>query len=403
MSSTASSVSSSTASTPRNIPIFHNESPTTTTTPPQPQPQQPHSSLPSPHIPTHHSTLPPPPAAQPPTIFQLDQSDVEYVSTRLDHYIQLYKSDIHTRLQSLVLRHQSDSQTITAQSAAIQQLQHRIEAMEDAVHNASEQSSLHESTHHQLRDRYLAHLTRQHRTSRLTHTFRQWRQWIVDAQSSQQKVTRHRTRQLQRSVFSQWRSTARQQRRETDVQHWQQQLTLARDTAVREKQEEVRRLKEEMSALLLTIRMHESDKADAEERMRQAFVRGVCALNKEAMSVFGASLEQQPQPAHPATGKEEKVQEEKYAPSSSTTSSIVSSIAYGGSSMAGSQSSSVVTFQPIPLRLSHPYPAVQTPVVSSSAVGAALRRSVSAVGGGGGGGGSGLGGFRGVRAASTKR
>ena len=381
-----SSTSSSSASTPRHPPTFHDDSSTT-------------------HY--HSSSLP----TQPPTIFQLDQSDVDYVSTRLDHYVQLYKSDVHSRLQSLVLRHQSDSQTITAQSTAIQQLQQRIESMEDAVHNASEQSSMYEASHGQLRDRYLAHLTRQHRSNRITQTFRQWRQSIADTQTAQQRVHRHRIRQLQRTIFAQWRSNARQQRREADVQHWQQQLTLARETAVREKGEEVRRLKEEMSALLLTVRMHESDKADAEERMRQAFVRGVCALNKEAMSVFGASLDQQPPPhtAAAASGKEEKVQEEKWAPStsaSSTSSSIVSSIAHG-SSNAGSTSqygqSSVVTFQPIPLRLSHPYPPVQSPVVSSSAVGAALRRSVSAVAGVGGGGGGGAGGFRGVRAASTKR
>ena len=386
-SSSSPSTSSSTASTPRrnNAPTFHNDEPPTPSYPP-----------------------PPTTAAltQPPTVFQLDQSDVEYVSTRLDHYIALYKSDIDSRLQSLVLRHQSDSQTITAQTAAIQQLQHRIEAMQAAVHDASEQSSMYESSHSQLRDRYLAHLTRQHRSTRLAHSFRQWRQSIVDALTSQQRVQRYRTRQLQRAMFVQWRSNARTQRREADVQHWQQQLTLARETAVREKQEEVRRLKDEMSGLLLTIRMHESDKADAEERMRQAFVRGVCALNKEAMSVFGASLDH-PHTAAAAAGKDEKVQEEKWAPSASAASSIVSSIAHSGSSIAGSsshnQSSSVVQFQPIPLRLSHPYPPVHSPVVvSSSAVGAALRRSVSAVGGGSGGGG-GVGGLRGVRAASTKR
>ena len=368
------------------MPLFHTES------------SQPSSSLPSSHPPTLHSTLPPPPSAQPPSVFQLDASDVSYVSTRLDHYVALYQSDVASRLQSLVLRHQSDSQTIAAQSAAIQTLQQRVEAMQDAVHDASSQSSLHEQSHAQLRDRYLAHLTRQHRSARLVHSFRQWRDAIADSQTAQQRVGRHRTRALQRGMFAQWRSNARRQRREADASHWQQQLSLAREAAVREKGEEVRRLKEEMAALLVTARLHESDKAEAEERMRQAFVRGVCALNKEALSVFGAHSNQaQPQPY---SGAEEKVQEEKWG-AASAASSVVSSITHGsshaGSVSQHSHSSSVVTFQPIPLRLSHPYPPVQSPVVSSSAMGSALKRSGSAVGGGGGGG------MRSGRAASTKR
>ena len=311
----------------------------------------------------------------------LDATDVEYVSTRLDHFASLYKADVSHRLHSLLKRHESDKQTIAAQSQAIQHLQHSIDGLTERVSLATQTSASLTTHHHALRHRCLTLLASSHHHLLLQRVLLSWQHVAHYSSLTRRRALSHRRRALQRTFLVRWRETVRAEKAARVDGYWRGEMKRVREEAVRDSQAEVVRLKEELKELMVTVRMGDRELNDREERMKAAFVRGVCALNKEAMAVFSTDALMEEKDAAgqwaPAAGASSEL--------SDLSASGVSSIAQAGSTSAASSSGmgssgagtglgasttqgsrGVVAFQPIPLRLSHPYPPVQVPVVTRS-------------------------------------
>ena len=313
----------------------------------------------------------------------LDQTDVDYVSSRLDHFASLYKADVSHRLHSLLKRHESDKQTISAQSAAIQHLQHSIEHLTEAAHTATLTSTTLASHHSALRGRCLVLLTRQHSHSTLTRCLLAWHYSAHQSAVTRHRASSHRRHALQRQWFLRWRAWTRAEKAARVDGYWRGEMKRVREEVQREREAEVVQLREEMKEMMITLRLHDRHHGDREERLRQAWMRGVCALNKEAMAAFGEEA------AGGGEGggggrrgggkgderKEEGKEEKWTGDMSGSTVSSIAGVSSGSASMASSglmgslRSEGVVAFQPIPMRLSHPYPSVQVPVITRSVTG----------------------------------
>ena len=362
-----------------SIEVVDEEKAAASTSTPSSQPSsRPTSSLPSP---TSRSTYTPSPA----DIFVLDQTDVDYVSSRLDHFAALYKADVQHRLQSLLQRHESDKQTIGAQAAAIEQLQHNIDGLVEQVHTATVTSTTITSHHSALRQRLLAHLSTSHSHHTLTRCLLAWRHHAHHSARTSRSSLHLRRRLLQRSLFTRWRTWTRAEKDARIDAYWREQLKRVREEVGREREAEVNQLKDDLKDLHVTLRMYDRDKGEREERLKQAFVRGVCALNREAMEAFevgamggdvggggGGGGGAREEKESGGQGEWRAGEGGWSGMSGSTVSSIPlpsasSSGSDGGmgeSGVGGMRGGGVVSFQPIPMRLSHPYPPVQVPVVT---------------------------------------
>ena len=365
-----------------------------TSTSQQPQQQQQTASQPL-------APAPPPPASLPSSspssadVFAVDAADVEYVSTRFEHYLVLYERDVRQRLMQLLSRHHTDNQTIAAQHDAIARLQHQLDQQSNALHAASSAASSLSSAVSSLRDKHIALLIRYRSSLDLAQSFRQWRGRSQAGSRRRQAAEERRGQLLLRQTMGSWRSGVRLLREERQRQETDDAVERVRAETVSLREEEVRRLKAELRELLVVIRLHEREKGDREERMRQAFVRGVCALNKEAMSVFGNGT----------APEEEKEQDEQAAATAAAAAAGLSPIPHTAASASQSSSSansSVIQFQPIPLRLSHPYPPTQLPSVSGfSSASSRAQQQRGGAGSAAASGASRAGG--GMRAQSNKR
>ncbi|GMH39831.1 hypothetical protein BSKO_07735 [Bryopsis sp. KO-2023] len=91
---------------------------------------------------------------------------------------------------------------------------------------------------------------------------------------------------LKRRVVNSWKEWARSEQRQHAKERAQNRIDLAREEIETEYRTKLNCMEEEMS--VLRVRLEEEGRARdlLEEDMKQAFMRGVCALNLEALSVM---------------------------------------------------------------------------------------------------------------------
>ncbi|KAJ8405660.1 hypothetical protein AAFF_G00316400 [Aldrovandia affinis] len=175
--------------------------------------------------------------------------------------------------------------------------QHRLELMKDRERHA-EMSSLKELLHtyetsNQRKDQVISTLTTRVQKERekveMMRTFTQWRLQQSNARDEARgcKVAeQHHRLQLKRKVWVAWHSLIQSK--------WKEQVeracqARAEEVCVRLSADYDAKLAEHMEALeraRVEIRRLQVERERYEESTRKAFMRGVCALNIEAMSMF---------------------------------------------------------------------------------------------------------------------
>jgi centrosomal protein POC5 len=87
-------------------------------------------------------------------------------------------------------------------------------------------------------------------------------------------------------IFSAWRTAAVVKQKRTEEQFWKDQTRAISKRIINSYEQELHTLRQELATAKLEKKHTQEDGAVLEEQMKQAFMRGVCALNREAMAVF---------------------------------------------------------------------------------------------------------------------
>eukprot|EP00762_Andalucia_godoyi_P004367 ANDGO_08120.mRNA.1 Centrosomal protein POC5 OS=Rattus norvegicus GN=Poc5 PE=1 SV=1 len=132
--------------------------------------------------------------------------------------------------------------------------------------------------------------------------FAAWKQWV--AERKQRKLVGNLARahgeQLAiRKAFSEWRSDAYLSRKERSEELWMARLDLAGTKMQKEYEEKIAGLERKLAEARAEIEVGLRHKLRLEDNLKKAFMRGVCALNMEAMSIL---RENSPQGAGAGTG-----------------------------------------------------------------------------------------------------
>jgi hypothetical protein len=127
-------------------------------------------------------------------------------------------------------------------------------------------------------------------SARLARTvFRQWVRHLTLARR-ERRFERlpevHFGRTLFRKVLGGWRSAARAERVARVDAYWRGQVEAARTNAAAEEREQVEALQLQLAQAREQIRISAEQRDALEDELKRAFMRGVCALNMEAVSIL---------------------------------------------------------------------------------------------------------------------
>ena len=109
-------------------------------------------------------------------------------------------------------------------------------------------------------------------------------------------------RRILNGVFAAWRSRTAAAKRVSTELYWRSQMSQLSNQLVSDYEHSIRELRQQLAKAHEVIQFHADDQLNMESKLKQAFMRGVCAINREAMSVFGAE-------AHPDATKSLDVRE----------------------------------------------------------------------------------------------
>eukprot|EP00803_Ostreobium_quekettii_P008958 evm.model.scf_2531EXC.2 EVM.evm.TU.scf_2531EXC.2 scf_2531EXC:16861-18265(-) len=130
--------------------------------------------------------------------------------------------------------------------------------------------------------------------------FQAWRQWVGDARRMKLRLRRalyfYDVKYLKRGSFECWRGWTRSQQRANAKERVRERVAAARAGIEEEFRGRVRDLEGRLGEMEERLREERALRKRQEEEMRKAFMRGVCALNLEALGVMrcqaGAALPQ---------------------------------------------------------------------------------------------------------------
>ena len=114
---------------------------------------------------------------------------------------------------------------------------------------------------------------------------------------TQQLVLPWRKRRAMAKIMSSWRSIATANRRVQEEEYWKQQVKDVSTQVVLHYEKATAELRKRLSSTELQLKFEKQDNAVVEEKLRQAFLRGVSALNREAFSLFRDAIPAVPVPA----------------------------------------------------------------------------------------------------------
>jgi len=120
-------------------------------------------------------------------------------------------------------------------------------------------------------------------------TWREWTRYVSLARRErrlERQPEAHFGKALGRKVISLWRSAARAERIARVDAYWRAQLDDARAFAASEQHERVESLELQLHQAREQIRIGIEQRDALEDELKRAFMRGVCALNMEAVAIL---------------------------------------------------------------------------------------------------------------------
>ena len=144
------------------------------------------------------------------------------------------------------------------------------------------------------------------KTSLKRQAFDGWKRWLRShknrqlAQKATLKLSEHRS---QSSIFTQWKVSALRASSAKREKMLKSSMSLELNTVINNKEADLQTLTEQVVNLKRQLAVESQHRGALEERLKIAFMRGVCALNLEAMQVMKTEddktleeqLQQQPQ------------------------------------------------------------------------------------------------------------
>ncbi|TPX51741.1 hypothetical protein SeLEV6574_g00121 [Synchytrium endobioticum] len=119
--------------------------------------------------------------------------------------------------------------------------------------------------------------------------FARWRLRFAEAQKDimySQVAIRHCRRALQRRVFEAWQHDVGSSWRKRQVKKLKADMDKTTEALSAGYEKRISELTVQLNDTILALKESESKRTNAQSEMKQAFMRGVCALNMEAMTVF---------------------------------------------------------------------------------------------------------------------
>mmetsp|Transcript_35960 Transcript_35960/g.89775 ORF Transcript_35960/g.89775 Transcript_35960/m.89775 type:complete len:288 (-) Transcript_35960:452-1315(-) len=119
--------------------------------------------------------------------------------------------------------------------------------------------------------------------------WRMWTRYLLLARRERQHGTmpdQHFGKALSRKVLCAWRSAARTERIARVDYYWRGQVDEARSLAAADHREQVLSLQLQLQQAHEQINISMQERDALEDELKRAFMRGVCALNMEAVSIL---------------------------------------------------------------------------------------------------------------------
>ncbi|KAI8917863.1 hypothetical protein DFJ77DRAFT_458113 [Powellomyces hirtus] len=144
-----------------------------------------------------------------------------------------------------------------------------------------------------LMGRMLVYLSKKRTTSTLGLLFARWRLKYADERRVRvalRMATQHASRILTRKVLQAWKEVAGRTWRRTVERRVQMEAEQKMEGMAQEYDKRIEHLDKKLEEVHARLHISESARGVQEEEMKKAFMRGVCALNMEAMSMFRPPL-----------------------------------------------------------------------------------------------------------------
>ena len=169
-------------------------------------------------------------------------------------------------------------------------LQEEIEKLKEANLKGEREATRHRGQHEQMVDRWSDKFRQVVSLRTAAAAWGLWRKQFLEQQELKRTTAKladpHYKRRVLAQVLSSWRSVARASKRAADERYWRDQVQQTTSNLIADYEKNLSELRHQLAQAEDVIRYHHEDQVAAEEKLRQAFIRGVCALNREAVSVF---------------------------------------------------------------------------------------------------------------------
>jgi centrosomal protein POC5 len=119
--------------------------------------------------------------------------------------------------------------------------------------------------------------------------FAGWRMWAAEQKKRAQLrhlTAKHSRRSLLKNMFSTWQASAAELKNARADEIQKSRLDIAVTKMSQEYEEQIGALKKQLSDANAEIEAQNKHRARLEENLKKAFMRGVCALNMEAMTIL---------------------------------------------------------------------------------------------------------------------
>lgn len=223
------------------------------------------------------------------------EKDIDEVNETLTHHYGLLREAINEKLHSMkknmIVRHQEEIANVTiASEESNNSLQDKIERLKEEIYELKMDNNdlvLQQGKFLKAWSNKQNQLVSIQRAGVL---FRRWKANVQriknDRETNRLWVRRYHQNRMMAQVLSSWRTVARAERKKKETMLWKKQMKDITTKLVNKYEKSLADLRSELAATLLQIRHKNEDQTFVEEKMKQAFMRGICALNREAMVLF---------------------------------------------------------------------------------------------------------------------
>lgn len=226
--------------------------------------------------------------------FGTEESDVEFVQGQLDYHWSKCKEEIMARLVARQRRMEDEQRRLDSFRASY--VTH-VNALQEEIEKLKEANLKHEregARHRGQQGNMVAAWSNQHAqvvgVRLVSAAWASWRSQFLEEQTlkrlTSQVARPHYKKRVLLQVLSSWRSVARAGKRASDEKYWRNEVQQTTTNLIADYEKNLSELRHQLAQAEDVIRYHHEDQSMMEEKLKQAFIRGVCALNREAVSVF---------------------------------------------------------------------------------------------------------------------